>query len=65
MVQLQVTILNVALARIGDVSGTGVRALQWFMDSCAIAFATLRLSSGRLGNGAGPTGFIPGVRLYQ
>ena len=53
LVQLDVSILNVALARIGAVLGTGVVGLQWVVDAYTIAFASLMLSAGALGDRIG------------
>jgi len=53
LVQLDVSILNVALARIGAALGTGVAGLQWVVDAYTIAFASLMLSAGALGDRIG------------
>jgi MFS transporter, DHA2 family, methylenomycin A resistance protein len=53
LVQLDVSILNVALARIGATLGTGVAGLQWVVDAYTIAFASLMLSAGALGDRIG------------
>ncbi len=53
MVQLDVTIVNVALPRIGADLGTGTAGLQWVVDSYTLAFAVLLLSAGALGDRLG------------
>ena len=50
MVQLDVSILNVALARIGEAVATDIAGLQWVVDAYAIAFASLLLAAGALGD---------------
>ncbi len=45
LVQLEVAIVNVALARIGAELGTGVTGLQWVVDAYALAFASLLRSA--------------------
>jgi DHA2 family methylenomycin A resistance protein-like MFS transporter len=50
VVQLDVTIVNVALPRLAQVFRSGVEALQWVMDAYSLAFAVLLLSAGVLGD---------------
>ncbi len=50
VVQLDVTIVNVALPRIGADLGTGVSALQSVVDAYTLTFAVLLLSAGVLGD---------------
>lgn len=50
VVQLDVTIVNVALPRLAKAFGSGVEALQWVMDAYSLAFAVLLLSAGVLGD---------------
>jgi DHA2 family methylenomycin A resistance protein-like MFS transporter len=50
MVQLDVSILNVALARIGEAVATDITGLQWVVDAYTIAFASLLLAAGALGD---------------
>jgi DHA2 family methylenomycin A resistance protein-like MFS transporter len=50
LVQLDVTIVNVALPRIGSDLGTGVAGLQWVVDAYALVFAALLLTAGFLGD---------------
>jgi MFS transporter, DHA2 family, methylenomycin A resistance protein len=53
MVQLDVTIVNVALPRIGAELSAGTAGLQWVVDSYTLAFAVLLLSAGALGDRLG------------
>lgn len=53
VVQLDVTIVNVALARIGAELGTSVAGLQWVVDAYTLAFAASMLSAGVLGDRLG------------
>jgi MFS transporter, DHA2 family, methylenomycin A resistance protein len=65
LVQLDVSIINVALARIGTELGTGIAGLQWIVDSYALAFASLLLSAGALGDQIGSRkGFLAGFALF-
>ena len=50
VVQLDVTIVNVALPRMGAELGGGVALLQWVVDAYALAFAALLLSGGTVGD---------------
>jgi DHA2 family methylenomycin A resistance protein-like MFS transporter len=50
LVQLDVTIVNVALPHIASGLHTGVAGLQWVVDGYAIAFASLLLAGGTLGD---------------
>ena len=43
LVQLDVSIVNIALAKIGADLGTPVAGLQWVVDAYALAFAALLL----------------------
>jgi DHA2 family methylenomycin A resistance protein-like MFS transporter len=47
--QLDVTIVNVALAKIGSDLHASVAGLQWIVDAYTLAFAVLMLSAGVLG----------------
>src|SRR4051794_18795818 len=64
VVQLDVTIVNTALASIGNSLGGGVSELQWVVSTYTIAFAAFILTAGAL---RGPVGaqtvFIAGVFL--
>lgn len=53
LVQLDVTIVNVALPRMADELHAGVAGLQWVVDAYALAFAVLLLSMGYLGDRLG------------
>ncbi|HEX6567196.1 MAG TPA: MFS transporter [Chthoniobacterales bacterium] len=65
LVQLDVSIVNIALARIGADLGTPVAGLQWIVDSYALAFAALLLSAGALGDQIGARkGFIIGFAAF-
>src|ERR1700723_3394182 len=50
LVQLDVTIVNVALATMGSELHSTIADLQWVVDAYAIAFAALLLSAGALGD---------------
>lgn len=50
LVLLDVTIVNVALPRVGDALGTGIGGLQWMVDGYALALASLMLTSGAAGD---------------
>jgi MFS transporter, DHA2 family, methylenomycin A resistance protein len=65
LVQLDVSIINVALAKIGAEFETGIAGLQWIVDSYALAFAALLLSAGALGDQIGSRkGFLAGFALF-
>jgi DHA2 family methylenomycin A resistance protein-like MFS transporter len=65
LVQLDVSIVNIALAKIGADLGTTVAGLQWVVDSYALAFAALLLSAGALGDQIGARkGFIFGFAAF-
>lgn len=53
VVQLDVTIVNVALARIAAGLGASVAGLQWVVDAYTLAFASLLLTAGALGDRLG------------
>src|SRR5579859_3239929 len=50
LVLLDVTIVNVALPRIGSGLHAGVSSLQWVVDGYAIALAAIMLAAGTLGD---------------
>ena len=50
LVLLDVTVVNVALPRIGSGLDAGVSDLQWMIDGYAIALASLMLAAGTLGD---------------
>ena len=65
LVQLDVSIVNVALARISESLGGGVTGLQWIVNSYAIAFASLLLAAGALGDRVGARRtYIAGLTLF-
>jgi DHA2 family methylenomycin A resistance protein-like MFS transporter len=53
LVQLDVTIVNVALATMGSELDAAISGLQWVVDAYAIAFASLLLSAGAIGDRIG------------
>lgn len=53
VVQLDVTVVNVALTRIGTDLGAGMSGLQWVVDAYTLAFAVLLLSAGALSDRLG------------
>src|SRR5271169_5825181 len=53
VVQLDVTIVNTALDRIGTSLGGGVSELQWVVNAYTIAFAAFILTAGALGDRIG------------
>ncbi len=65
LVQLDVSIVNVALANIATNIHTGVTGLQWVVDSYALTFASLLLSAGALGDRIGARrAFVAGLSLF-
>jgi MFS family permease len=65
LVQLDVSIVNIALAKIGADLGTPVAGLQWVVDAYALAFAALLLSAGALGDQIGARkGFTIGFAAF-
>ena len=53
LVQLDVTIVNVALPTMGAELHSAISGLQWVVDAYAIAFASLLLTAGALGDRVG------------
>lgn len=53
VVQLDVSIVNVALVRIGHALHGGMAGLQWVVDAYTLAFAAFLLSAGALGDRLG------------
>jgi len=53
LIQLDVTIVNVALPEIANDLGSGVAGLQWVVDAYALSFAALLLSAGFMGDRLG------------
>ena len=65
VVQLDVTIVNVALQRIGATMGGGVANLQWVVDAYTLAFASLILTAGAFGDRLGAKRvFIVGFVIF-
>ena len=65
IVQLDVTIVNVALPAIGRELGAGVSALQWVVDAYTLGFAVFLLSAGVLGDRFGARRvFLSGFALF-
>lgn len=65
IVQLDVTIVNVALPAIGRELGAGVGALQWVVDAYTLGFAVFLLSAGVLGDRFGARRvFLCGFALF-
>jgi DHA2 family methylenomycin A resistance protein-like MFS transporter len=65
VVQLDVTIVNTALAAIGTSLGGGVAELQWVVSAYTIAFASFILTAGALGDRIGAKRvFMTGFALF-
>ncbi|MBN8971650.1 MAG: MFS transporter, partial [Rhizobiales bacterium] len=65
VVQLDVSIVNVALARIGAALATDLSSLQWTVDGYTLAFAALLLSAGALGDRIGARRvFLYGMAVF-
>lgn len=65
IVQLDVTIVNVALPRIGAELDAHVAQLQWVVDAYTLGFAVFLLSAGVLGDKAGSRrAFLGGFALF-
>jgi MFS transporter, DHA2 family, methylenomycin A resistance protein len=65
LVQLDVSVVNIALSKIGADLRTPVAGLQWVVDSYALAFAALLLSAGALGDQIGARkGFTIGFAAF-
>jgi len=65
IVQLDVTIVNVALPQIGHDLGAGVTDLQWVVDAYTLGFAVFLLSAGALGDKFGSRRtFMTGFALF-
>ncbi|HUA80493.1 MAG TPA: MFS transporter [Dyella sp.] len=65
LVQLDVTIVNVALPRIALDLHAGVAGLQWVVDAYALTFAVLLLSMGYLGDRLGARRvYLAGMLLF-
>jgi DHA2 family methylenomycin A resistance protein-like MFS transporter len=65
IVQLDVTIVNVALPRMGAELGAEVSTLQWVIDAYTLGFATFLLSAGVMGDKFGSKRvFMSGFALF-
>jgi MFS transporter, DHA2 family, methylenomycin A resistance protein len=65
VVQLDVSVVNVALERLGVAFGSGVSGLQWVVNAYTMAFAALLLTAGALGDRFGSRRvFIAGFVLF-
>jgi DHA2 family methylenomycin A resistance protein-like MFS transporter len=65
VVQLDVSVVNVAIRPIGAALGGGVSALQWIVSAYTIMFAALILSAGALGDRIGARRvFVAGFALF-
>jgi MFS transporter, DHA2 family, methylenomycin A resistance protein len=65
VVQLDVSVVNVAIRPIGDALGGGVSALQWIVNAYTIMFAAFILSAGALGDRIGAKRvFVAGFALF-
>jgi MFS transporter, DHA2 family, methylenomycin A resistance protein len=63
--QLDVTIVNIALAKLGTDLHARVAGLQWIVDAYTLAFAVLMLSAGLLGDRFGARRmFAAGIALF-
>ena len=66
VVQLDVTIVNVALQRIGAALGGGVTGLQWVVNAYTVVFASLILTAGTVGDRVGAKRvFIGGFVVFS
>jgi DHA2 family methylenomycin A resistance protein-like MFS transporter len=65
VVQLDVSVVNVAITPIGADLGGGVAALQWMVNAYTLAFAGLILTAGALGDRIGAKRvFVAGFALF-
>jgi MFS transporter, DHA2 family, methylenomycin A resistance protein len=65
IVQLDVTVVNVALPRIGSSLAAGTAALQWVVDGYTVSFAVLLLSAGVLADRIGARrAYLGGFALF-
>ncbi|MES2148919.1 MAG: MFS transporter [Pseudomonadota bacterium] len=66
VVQLDVTIVNVALPQIGADLGAGMGPLQWVVDAYTLGFAVCLLAAGAVGDRFGPRRvFLAGFALFS
>ena len=65
VVQLDVSIVNVALARLRSDLDAGISSLQWVVDAYSLAFAVLLLSAGAFGDWLGARrAYLVGLALF-
>jgi MFS transporter, DHA2 family, methylenomycin A resistance protein len=65
VVQLDVTVVNVAVKRIGASLGGGVTGLQWVVNAYTIAFASMILTAGAMGDRFGARRvFMAGFAIF-
>jgi DHA2 family methylenomycin A resistance protein-like MFS transporter len=65
LVQLDVTIVNVALPRIGSELSASVAALQWVVNAYAVAFSVCLLTAGSIGDRVGAKKiYLAGFALF-
>ncbi len=65
MAMLDNTVVNVALPNISETLGTGVSGLQWIVDGYVLAFASLLLTGGILGDRYGRKKmFLTGLSIF-
>ena len=65
VVQLDVSVVNVAINPIGTELGGGVAALQWVVNAYTLAFAGLILTAGALGDRIGAKRvFVAGFAVF-
>ncbi|MBV9819894.1 MAG: MFS transporter [Solirubrobacterales bacterium] len=65
VVQLDISVVNVAIKAIGDALGGGVSALQWVVNAYTIGFAAFILTAGALADRIGAKGvFVAGFALF-
>ncbi|MCW6509766.1 MFS transporter [Lichenifustis flavocetrariae] len=65
LVQIDVTVVNVALPRLGTDLGAGIAGLQWIVDGYALVLAVMLLIGGFLGDRFGARRvYITGVGLF-
>ena len=66
VVQLDVSIVNVALTRMGAALSIGIDGLQWVVDAYTLSFASLLLAGGALGDRIGARRvFVGGMALFS
>jgi DHA2 family methylenomycin A resistance protein-like MFS transporter len=65
LVQLDLSIVNVGIARIGASLDTGIAGLEWVVDAYTLAFASLMLSAGSLSDRLGlRRTFVLGLSIF-